>query len=315
MTDWGFVLVPLLVLPIVLLFRFVGCEEPKPEDEIIATKGPSYKDTILAEASVIAYWRLVDGQAETKAKDEKALSPSLDGDYKVVPGLPPEIPNNTSPGSEAANGAFTTGVDSLIASDFSAKCRAFNGGYVIVAGFAKTTPLSGAAEVPYPENFTVEAWIHPQWTQQSGYEHTLLGAGGFYRAPFDQSPDFHGFRIFADRDDRWQIYLAPGGVVKMEAAPIVAHDKTHLAVTVGTTAPSKKQVTLFLNGKQFGQGTADVYSPPHTAPLFIGVSNRESDPSKPPQPRYPVLSPIQEVVLYKTVLPSEVIKKHHDAGT
>jgi hypothetical protein len=115
------------------------------------------------------------------------------------------------------------------------------------------------------------------------------------------------------------------------ALPIVVHSEpnkpppepTHLAITVEPDPVAvaddpntlKKKVTVFVNGNQFCEGTADRYSPPDGAPLFIGVKNNESDPySNPPVPRHPVLSPIQEVVLYEKVLSPADIKKHYDIG-
>ena len=48
MIDWAVVLTPLLVLPIVLLFRFIGCGElhGAPEETIPPTN--QYRDHILA---------------------------------------------------------------------------------------------------------------------------------------------------------------------------------------------------------------------------------------------------------------------------
>src|SRR5450631_3969026 len=98
MIDWAFVLTPLLVLPIALMFRFVGCtsfsaaDAPTPVD-----KPPRYRDYIMAvpgnpgtvknpgvkpnAADVIGYWRLVDA-ASTVAKDEKGFQ---DGAYVATP--------------------------------------------------------------------------------------------------------------------------------------------------------------------------------------------------------------------------------------
>ena len=340
MSDGIFILVPLLVLPIILLFRFVGCglDMQGQVDEPVTTPLPAYRDIIMGEKSdIVAYWRLVD-EGETKAKDEGPSS--LDGDYTKVPGgLDPAAPG-TFPGyggSQYAPGDFTLGLASLIAFD-SAKGRAFDGGHVRVPGFGKKDAL-GFAQVPYPEEFTIEAWISPQWTEQPGYEHTLIGAGGRYQKPSLSGPPsavaLHGFRIFADRQneppppnsivdphDRWRVYLAPVtdlappvGVVPMDAPIVAHHKKTHLAVTVGKGEGSKKKVTLFVDGKKFSEGIADSYSRPDGAPLFIGVTNVESDPSILPKPRHAVLSPIQEVVLYKTVLDGTRIKAHFDRGT
>src|SRR4051812_29955949 len=82
MVDLTLVAVPLLVLPVVLLFRFVGCAQianlggPAPD---VLPPPPKYRDYILSDPAatapgtvrahpevrpnkndVIAYWRLVD---------------------------------------------------------------------------------------------------------------------------------------------------------------------------------------------------------------------------------------------------------------
>jgi Concanavalin A-like lectin/glucanases superfamily len=307
MTDWVFIVLPLLVLPIVLLFRFVGCEEPKPEDEIIAGQGFfPYKDTILAEPDdVVAYWRLVDEPTATVAKDAKNFQ---QGKYVIVAGLDGELPQ-TLAGSEPADGDFAPDQTSLIATEpASTKCRKFNGGYV----FVEFKPGL------YTDEFTIEAWIKPQWTEHENYEHTLVDAHGRYQKLSETSASWHGFRIFANRENRWQVYLAPVGVVEMKAAPQITPGAAtmHFAVTVKSdpAIAAKKHVIIFVDGKIFGLGTTSIYSPPDGAPLFIGVSNTESNPSNSPKPRHPVLSPIQEVVLYRKALSPEVIKKHHDAG-
>jgi Concanavalin A-like lectin/glucanases superfamily len=343
MTDWVVVLVPLLVLPIILLFRFVGCglntkgdvEIPLPERPIppeaapvkpVPTQAPSYSDTIVAEPGVIAYWRLVDDPSNIpadgsppEAKDEKNFQ---SGKYIKVPGGLPLVEPGAEAGSEPADGNFDLYQTSLIAKEPAAttpatNCRSFKGGYVLVDFKAGL----------YTDEFTIEAWIKPQWIQKAtGYEHTLIGAGGYYvRTPVDQSPSWHGFRIFAlvsadgadNKDqDRWRVYLAQddgsGEPVKMiPVAPIVAHNtQTHLAVTLKTTG----EVIIFVDGKNMANGTVNAYSRPDGAPLFIGVKNIESDPANPSVPRNPVMSPIQEVVLYSKALPPEVIKKHYDIG-
>ena len=324
MGDWVFVLlVPLLVLPIILLFRFVGCgfpnppiegdgpqpsQEPPPQGQSppqykpVPTQVPSYKDTILADPSVIAYWRLVDDSLATVAKDEKNFQ---NGKYIIVPwpGL------ETEPGSEEAAGNFDLNEASLIVNEpASTKCRIFRGGYVLVEFYPGL----------YTDEFTIEAWVRPEWPMKLGHDHMLVGAGGYYLRPLDPSPSWHGFWVFADASAVWRVHLAQEDgnhlVVMQEAAdPIVNYgETTHLAVTVKTDG-SEKRVTMFVHGKPV-QGVANKYSTPNGAPLFIGVKNTELDPSNPPVPRKPVLSPIQEVVLYNKALSAAEIKKHYDIG-
>src|SRR3954464_3129900 len=125
MTVWAYVLTPALVLPIVLLFRFVGCAklaglgegtDPAPETPPEPEKVPRYRDYIMGvqnnpgsvpnvavqpnKADVIAYWRLVDEPTDTVAHDEKQFQ---HGEFHTIPPLP------QVPGSEGAQGIFFTG--------------------------------------------------------------------------------------------------------------------------------------------------------------------------------------------------------------
>jgi hypothetical protein len=309
MTESLWILVPLLVLPIVLLFRFVGCcDDPKVSDEVVTGQStvPNYKDTILLEPSVIAYWRLVDVAAAAEAKDEKVRDGvSRNGLYKTAPQSNGDAPTATQAGSEAAGGDFDQGQTSLILSEPSTtKCRKFNGGYVLV-------------DKPglYTDDFTIEAWIDARWSLKQGYEHTLFRAGGYYRRPFESSLAHHGFRVFANATDGWQVSFfvsSPESDVKLTSSPAVTHNgRTHLVVTVAHIGPGlKKKVALFINGKLGGSGEANYYSAPQGAPLFIGIDNLAADPSVTPLLRCPVLSLIQEVVLYNKALSEQEIGKH-----
>ena len=103
MVEWAFILTPLLVLPILFLFRFVGCAEIagiRDPDPVAGPppvpKVPNYRDYIMGKpdnpgsvlnpsvkpnpADVIGYWRLVDAASGTVAKDEKGFQ---DGAYRT----------------------------------------------------------------------------------------------------------------------------------------------------------------------------------------------------------------------------------------
>jgi hypothetical protein len=143
MIDWAFVLTPILVLPIVLLVRFVGCSSFSAGDSPPPDKPPRYRDYIMTvsnnpgpvphpdtkpnAANVVGYWRLVDSPGSTVAKDEKGFQ---DGTYVATPaGLPAVPPTSTDAGSEAAPGTIVTGQTGLIGSD-PALCRLYIGGHV-----------------------------------------------------------------------------------------------------------------------------------------------------------------------------------------
>jgi hypothetical protein len=312
MIDWTYVLTPLLVLPIVLLFRFVGCTA---FTTTAAETSPKYKEYILGlpnnpgtvknpavvpnGADVIGYWRLIDVAGNTSAQDE--ASAGRHGQYVVGNICQLRAPTATAPGSEGrAPGKFIEGQDSLILSEPGAKCRYFDGGYVRIAH----------KPAFYSEQFTLEAWVFVD-RLAAGYEHVLFDAGGNYGTP----PAERGFQIVADRDGHWQVRLAPGTAFLFAAPPLVPlNTPTHMALTVENDgAPGgKKKVTLYVDGKVGATGTVNSYNLPDTAPLFIGLENHAPSPVAGTDERSPVLCRVQEVVLHRKVLSKEEIENHVD---
>ena len=335
MVDVTMVLVPMLVLPIVLLFRFIGCgydgvatgEFPPPpnyRDYIMSNPNSTAPGTVRAHPEVhpnvndvVAYWRLVDREPSTdpfadhsgKAKDEKGHH---DGTY-FSGNVAHEDPNPTAtppmPGSEGSplqGEDIQFGQDSLIVSDFLNRCWLFNGGFVEVPDQNDKHPL-------YPQEFTIEAWVYPQWGPNTvtGFEHTLFSAEGFYRRPFDPGgPSFHGFSVVADSTGNWRVRFS--GLPELINVPTSAERvKTHLAVTV-TSEGSQSRVRLFINGKPTGQSGLVSYSPPTGAPLLIGVGSKQSDPTQPTVAHRPVISFVQEAVLHSKALSAAEIENHVD---
>jgi hypothetical protein len=315
MIDWAFVLTPLLVLPIALLFRFVGCSSfsagpnaPTPD------KPPRYRDFILAVAGnpgtvknpsvkpnaddVKGYWRLVDDAASTVAKDEKGFQ---DGAYVATP-VPPVPPSSTDGGSEGAPGTISTGQTGLITSDPGKMCRFYNGGHVEIPFKPKL----------YTDDFTLEAWVEVQWgPTPTGFEHVLFTAGGHYSRPFTgEPPTFVGFTLLANRDNRWQVFLSPHVGPIFTAPPMVpVNGPTYIALTVKRDG-GQRLVTLFVDGKQFGPEGIGFYLTPDGAPLLIAVGNSNSSPSTPVAPTKPMIARVQEVVLYSKALSLEEVENH-----
>lgn len=324
MVDWPFILTPLLVLPIVLLFRFIGCASFSAADTgpPPPPPGPRYRNYIMGDATaaisvpnpevvpkkdnVIAYWRLVE--AGPTANDEKGFQPGQYTEGTSLPAIPPNLGTTPpQPGSEAAPGTLLTGQKSLIASDTAVTCRYFNGGFVLV-------PYKAGLHTP---EFTLEAWVDAQWGQGvSGFAHELFNAGGHYRRPFDPagSESFYGFSVFANADNRWQVRLQPTAIDLFQPAPIVPRNgSTHVALTVENfdMVGVKKTVKLYVDGAVAGITTVNSYGLPEGAPLFIGVANGAADPTAgTPQPVDPVLSKIQEVVLHNKALSAKEIQNH-----
>jgi hypothetical protein len=125
---------------------------------------------------------------------------------------------------------------------------------------------------------------------------------------------FHGFELFADGDNRWQVLIQPHtGVVFPGVVPLVPRSgPTHVALTVGNADAfgAKKQVTLFVDGKVTVLASVDSYSLPNGAALSIGVDNTTPDSPSTPQVRTPVLSKVQEVVLHRKALSQDEIENH-----
>jgi Concanavalin A-like lectin/glucanases superfamily len=320
MVEWAFILTPLLVLPILFLFRFVGCaqiaglEEPDPVAPQPDNNPPNYRGYILGDpknpgsvknssvvpkgANVIGYWRLVDAAGSTVARDEKGFQ---DGKYR------------TSVDPDVVPGNFVTGLTSLIASDPGAMGRFFNGGYVLIPAKAGL----------FTEEFTIEAWVRPGFA--AGAEHTLFHAGGHYSTPSQSAPTYQGFRVFATEDRSWQVSLSPGGNV-FKPPPIIPPGddvRTHLAVTIEQVKVKPdlptvvRKVTIFIDGKKTAENTVAFYSVADGAPLLIGVAGEEQEPhdlETLPQPDVakPFRSRVQEVVLHKKALPPEEIENHVD---
>ena len=311
MIDWVYVLTPLLVLPIVFLFRFVGCET---FGSAPVNTPPKYKEYVLGApnnpgtvknpavvpkgADVIGYWRLVDAAGNPSAQDE---ANGRHGTYVEGHACQLIAPTPTTPGSEfRAPSKFITGQDSLILSEPSAKCRYFDGGFVRVPHKPDF----------FTEQFTLEAWVFVD-RLAAGYEHVLFDAGGKYGTP----PVERGFQVVADRDAHWQVRLAPGPAFVFATPPLIPlNAPTHMALTVENDgAPGgKKKVTLYVDGKVSATGTVNTYNLPDTAPLFIGVENRAPLPTTGTDIRSPVLCRVQEVVLHRKALSKDEIENHVD---
>lgn len=345
MTEWILFLTPLLVLPIVLLFRFVGCgeqltlrqDDPVPTPQPGPTPAPTptptppgtekrgapprYRDYILgldtkgdvinkdivpSGADVVAYWRLIDDPAKPGvfASDEKGFAPGQAAEGHALPDIPP---TTADAGSEPRDPAhFHLGEDSLIESDPAIFCRFFDGAYVSVP------------HVPnlFHGQFTIEAWVRVG-TLTKDYEHVLFDAGGTYVYPVGTPAAPRGFRIVADRNNSWQVYVAPQATGLFTNPPLIsANSRVHIALTIADKTPgsTQKMVTFYLGGKLAGVPIEiPSYAPPHEAPLFIGIENtRVAPPAAAPVLRHPALLRIQEVALHRKALSQEELFNHVD---
>jgi hypothetical protein len=316
-TLWTFLLAPLLVLPMVLLFRFVGCGliydfddfDTSPPRPPVPEPVPNYRNYIMGRQptlgsvlhpevvphidNVIGYWRLIDASDSEKAVDEKR---AFEGIYR------------TSPDPDLAPGDFGTGRESLLDSAPELHPRFFDGGFVVV-------PDDGGL---HTEQFTIEAWIEPNFAP--GAQRTLFHAGGEYTRPGDSVPGKHGFRVYATEKREWQVDFGSHGAV-FPSPPLILDNlvRTHLAVMVEKAGtPGTTTLTMVIDGRGvLKREVTEAYSPPREAPLLIGVKSEESDPRDvltKPQPNLSgsIRSIVQEVVLHSKVLSIHEIQNHID---
>jgi hypothetical protein len=303
MIELLFILAPLLVLPIILLFRFVGCAQIAGLDDAPATPTPdpvppppvipNYRDVVMQDAaSIIGYWRLVD--LYNDAIDETGKH---DGSYR----------NSTD--SDVTPGNLILGQNSLVRTKPAVLCHFYNGGYAIIPAHATL----------FTDEFTIEAWVRPDFS--TGQEHTLFHAGGFYRRPFETNPGYHGFRIYATAGRTWQVDLTASTAV-LSPSPLIptGADPTHLAISVQRATPSTTRIALYIDGKLAAENsTLPFYPRPDGAPLLMAARGEEQEPADleskaQPNISSPLRGALQEVVLYRTVRTPAQIKAHADLG-
>ena len=350
MTAWVLFLTPVLVLPIILLFRFVGCAqiagiseagEPTPPEPSATQTGPGLIGTPAPPTPPVQ-------PPTTPPNYRKYILGDTNNPGQVKnPGVKPDKANVVAywrlvdaPGDIAAkdeigfrNGQYVQGVALDNVNPQPTPPPTAKGGSQAATGdiltgqngLIKSDPGAlgryfngGYVRVPflaglYTEDFTIEAWVVAH-AFTPNYEHTLFQAGGRYAIP-PAGPLDHGFRVFENRFGQWQIRLAPATVDLFQSPPLVPRSAlTHIAITVESQASpvGSKKVTLYVDGKITQIAVASAYSLPLNADLFIGVENTALPTAATALPRTPVLARIQEVVLHRKALTSEEIENHVD---
>ena len=291
MIDWYVVLTPLLVLPIVLLFRFVGC------DIVFGLTPPSYEERITKESSLAAYWRLGELNDDPQAKDEKGLH---HGFYGQPPATGPNPP------SQAASGEALQGQPSLLKTETDRTSVDFQGGYVVV-------PFASVLNTP---SFTVEAWVFPgDW--QPGNLHVVVNS-----AEFD-GPAIRGFSIVALWDDAqqksfWSAGLGTASGLVSINGPEVKTPPTRTYLALSYDGPSSTATLYVATAPDdwdvlFSQTVPD-YSPVQFNALYIGAVHLglPAQPLPPPAPPvdFPFIGRIQEVALYGQPLSRDTLEFH-----
>ena len=295
MGDWILVLIPLSVLALTSLIRFVGCSF----DPGGLGTGIDYGATVLGNPDLVGYWRLGEVVGPT-ANDEKGANP---GAYRTA-----ALAADAVLKSPAAPGTLAFGQPGLLNSDPARTAVGVDGGYVEV-------PFAAALN---PASFSLEAWVHPEWDPgESGVFRCVLAAredvGGTVK---------RGYTLYAgpnlatpgDATAYWQVWVGEGGPAwqPLIGPPVLVGMTSHLVATYdGMT------LRLYVDGPNDDAGTPDAQMPatyvPNTSrPLYIGMGRPETP--GPDGPRFPFKGRLQEVAIYNTALPATTVADHTWAG-
>jgi hypothetical protein len=294
------------VTAIVWSMCFVGCNFAP--GDLPITDYYQYQNTVLNTLGLVAFWPLNDTSG-TVAVD---LGPNeFNGTYVIGPDVPTY---NAAQQSDASPGTFALNAPNIVAGDTVSvdggpaapnPCGAFNGGFVSV-------PFQPDLGPPTPAQYTLEAWVVPNWTladaqTNRSFRAVVSSASG---AP----GTFGGFGLFATPDNLWAAAIGTGSqdmtATTGSNQTIVQGSLYFLVVTYdGST------LTLWVNPADTTQppdasiaanGYVPVASP---VPLYVGTARPDL-----PTPLFPFNGNIQDVAFYNVVLDAKTIKDHYLNG-
>jgi phosphatidylglycerol:prolipoprotein diacylglycerol transferase len=317
MSEWSFVLAPLAVLAVLLLFRFVGCYQiVELGDYGSGTK--SYADEVRQD-NPVAYWRLQDTGPPTATDD----TGNHNGTYTVPsPPIPRMVPGSV--GGDvllySQTGILTDGSTAI----------SVRGGYISVP--------NGSGLTQYP--FALEVLISPEggdwattgnlFTLFSSNQQQAAQPAGFvlYAGPVDPSnpqSDYH-----------WQVWVGTDGSQsgqpqweQLKEIPTnragdpglkVENKPTYLVLTFdGTTfvlyyyVPDGDHSNLdWLTYPLFPPTSGNYVQNDPNADLLIGVDG--PFPNQSLAANYPFEGRIEEVAVYQNQLPSAIRLAAHGSA-
>jgi hypothetical protein len=343
-----FFLIPVGLLAVTWSLCFVGCFL-----DTSGVPGTPYSNLVLSETSLVGYWPLNDfpgatppppAPPPTPPQNTTSLGGAIDlskgghtGGYFIPPAYPSgaTVPAIASPtpttGLLLRQGTIVPGDvsnSSAVDQNLLAASADFVGGYV---------SIPWAANSPQLLQFTIEAWVKPNWTAADNT--------GFLWVVFGAISPTAGFVLYINDKNNWTIAIGDGtknnpidtmvpAALKPSAsmpAPI-----TYVAVTFG----SDSFLRLWIN-PQFGPGP-DTNTPMPTPPnatwtspnpvvyaaidptqqpltFFIGAGYNEEAPRTQAgvngAPLYPFQGQIQSVALYQAALDPSDLATHFNSGT
>lgn len=292
-----FLAAPVLVLLVVLLLGFTGCELPT------QGTGPNpilYYYLITGTPGLVAYYRLGEPDGSTYAYDSSAVVGS--GVYwpqqqpQPLASFDPTDPVSQTPSgwpatSPEAGGTIHLGQPGLLSGDPDATSMQVDGGWVSVVHDDAMNP-------PADPGFTIEAYVVPEWDEpEPDVERAVITS-------LDTSTGITGFALLKNSEDRWAARIGTGD----ESGPYVAassttiqfHSPVHLCATYDGNV-----LTLYVDGTQAGTVTPpDPYVPNASARLYIGIRDAAATGNY-----YPFKGRMQEVAIYNRPLTLDEIQQ------
>ena len=302
MSEWYLVLTPLLLLPVFLLFHFVGCDALFGLDEVADIK--KYQERVEAQSSLVAYWRLQEQNTDPQAHDQKMSHPGF-----YVPTAPTPAQGTSSQAATGNVWQFQPAVRAPAPPGDTTSVD-FEGGYIVIPSDDSLKSTS----------FTVEAWVKPgAW--EMPFTHAAITL-----AELDNNGAIQrGFSVFGQWDAAaqkhfWGATVGTGSAfVYIKGAEInTSATGTYLALTYDGA-----QAVLYV-ASSFNQWDAKTtpvsvaYVPVTTNHFYIGANllTLPAQPLPPAQPPptadYPFIGQIQDVAFYNTALSEATIQDHRN---
>jgi hypothetical protein len=311
MSTTLFFLIPIGLLAIAWSLCFVGC--------VLSTSGTAipYSNTILGEASLVAYWPLGDPEGP-QALDLTGHGHA--GTYTVPPAYPtfPQSVQIATPALNLHQASIVSGdiisSSGQVNKNLFAGCADFEGGYVSIPWSTQNSPTL--------TEFTLEAWIKPNWT-----------GTGFIRVVFGAFVNNTGIVIHINQSNQWQFTIGTGAAATVvnTMVPVDLTSTTYVAVT----CDKDTNISLWINP----QSQSDMAKPPPPPPtwpasptptgyvpadptqllaIFIGAGANDqalrTQDGGTGAPLFPFQGRIQDVALYDTPLDGGTLMDHFANG-
>jgi hypothetical protein len=250
------------------------------------------------------------------ARDAKGSS---DGEYKHKGNAAQLFPcpgYDISPGlhTALAIGSLSLGVESIVPGDIKkpfSKPNASTTGMKVDGAFV-TVPVSSTVNQGGP--FTVEVWVRREWAIADLARRILLDS-------HNDAGTMMGFVIGVNQVGNWEASFGygTGFLVVSTGTPAPPNTTRHVVVTFDGKAGA-----IFVNGNRVSQPASlpdgAAYVPNTTTAFIIGVGLPGLAPRTQPSdqlffPLLPFKGTIQDVAIYSSVLPDQLIKDHFIHGS